>query len=293
MVATDGAKGRRRRPKLPHDFPYGGQCERSGWDPGALWALMEVGPFGFMHQHEDKLGVLATAYGTPLLVEGGNYTYDASQWRRYVLTSRAHNVVLVDGMGQNRERDPRATFVVKEPLPHVWESTPHFDHAAGYYTEGWGAHADRIVKQTRHLWFFKKEKCFVVADDLEPLDGKPHTYEALFHLNAPGAAAAGLRVDTKNPDGPNLAVYGIGPDAVRIVKGQTKPEVQGWISLGSNYAGLAGADRRFPQDAAKAVVNGVRFTDAPGRESALKAARLKGDKLTSIAVGSEKFGVIA
>lgn len=292
-LATDGAEGRPPA-ETSHEFPYGGQMVmRSGWDPGALWALMEVGPFGFMHQHEDKLGVLATAYGTPLLVEGGNYTYDASQWRRYVLTSRAHNVVLVDGMGQNREREPRATFVVKEPLPHVWESTPRFDHAAGYYTEGWGAHADRIVKQTRHLWFFKKEKCFVVADDLEPLDGKPHTYEALFHLNAPGAAAAGLRVDTKNPDGPNLAVYGIGPDAVRIVKGQTKPEVQGWISLGSNYGGL----RQVPTAVfSKTAVQGptsmvyVLYPTPAGRESALKAARLKGDKLTlELADGSEKI----
>ena len=30
------------------------------------------GPFGYGHQHEDKLGVTLTAYGKALLVEGGD-----------------------------------------------------------------------------------------------------------------------------------------------------------------------------------------------------------------------------
>ena len=66
-----------------------------------------------------------------LLVEGGVYTYDASVWRKYVLSSRAHNVVLVDGLEQARRKSPRETYVVKEPLPHVWESHADFDHASG------------------------------------------------------------------------------------------------------------------------------------------------------------------
>jgi hypothetical protein len=73
---------------------------RSGWERDAIFLGFEAGPFGYGHQHEDKLGVVIFAYGKDLLVEGGSYAYDASKWRRYVLSSAAHNVILVDGQGQ-------------------------------------------------------------------------------------------------------------------------------------------------------------------------------------------------
>ncbi len=75
-------------------FPYAGQfILRSGWDQKDLWLCMDGGPFGYGHQHEDKLSVTLTAFGKSLLVEGGVYTYDASDWRRYVLNSRACTIL--------------------------------------------------------------------------------------------------------------------------------------------------------------------------------------------------------
>jgi hypothetical protein len=210
------------------EFPYAGQFfMRSGWESNALWLCMDGGPFGAGHQHEDKLSVILTAFGRPLLVEGGTYTYDASEWRRYIISSRAHNVVLVDGLEQDRRREPADTYVVKTPLPHVWESNAEFDHAAADYDQGYGPDGDRLVCQTRHVFFIKPDT-FVIADILEPHDDRPHSYDALFHLDAPDATVLGLRVDTKCP-GPNLSVQSFGADSVRIVKGQTKPEVQGWV----------------------------------------------------------------
>jgi hypothetical protein len=52
-AATHGASG-----KVPVntscEFPYAGQyIMRSGWDEDARWLLMDGGPFGFGHQHED------------------------------------------------------------------------------------------------------------------------------------------------------------------------------------------------------------------------------------------------
>jgi hypothetical protein len=224
------------------EFPYAGQFfMRSGWDSGACWLCMDGGPFGFGHQHEDKLSVILTAFGHPLLVEGGTYTYDASQWRRYILSSRAHNVVLVDGLEQNRRKEPPETYVVKTPLPHVWESNPEFDHAAAVYDEGYGPKAARLVRQTRHVFFLKPD-LFIIVDELEPKDGGPHTYDALFHLDAPDAAVDGLRVTTQNA-GPNLAMLGFGADSVRIVKGQTEPEVQGWVP---DRSGGYGGMRKIP-----------------------------------------------
>jgi hypothetical protein len=236
-VATKGKAGQPPA-TTSHEFPYAGQfILRSAWDPKALWLCLDGGPFGFGHQHEDKLSVILTAFGAPLLVEGGTYTYDASDWRRYVLSSRAHNVVLVDGLEQNRRQEPKESWVVKTPLPHVWETNATFDHAAAVYAEGWGPQAERRVRQTRHVFFLKPD-LFIVADELEPQDAQPHTYEALFHLDAPAATVDGLRVLTQNT-GPNLTVAAFGADSVRIVQGQKEPVVQGWLpDHAAGYGGI-------------------------------------------------------
>ncbi len=86
-----------------HAFHYAGYTVmRTGWERDAMWAVLDAGHFGYGHQHEDKLSLLLHAYGRLLLTEGGNYAYDASEMRRYVLSTRAHNTIRVDGQDQNR-----------------------------------------------------------------------------------------------------------------------------------------------------------------------------------------------
>ena len=289
-VATDGKEGKPPG-HTSHEFPYAGQfIMRSGWDRDARWLCMEGGPFGFGHQHEDKLSVMLTAFGQPLLVEGGTYTYDASDWRRYVLSSRAHNVVLVDGLEQNRRKEPKATFVVKTPLPHVWESNDTFDHAAASFEEGWGPDARRLVRQTRHVFFLKPD-LFIIADQLEPQDGKPHTYEALFHLDADDATVDGLRVATAN-SGPNLTVLAFGADSVKIVKGQKEPVVQGWLPAHSGgYGGIRPIPTAIYRKESQGPVT-LLYALCPTAKAAacpVKAAELSGDRLTvRLADGPEK-----
>jgi hypothetical protein len=264
------------------EFPYAGQFfMRSGWDRKALWLCMDGGPFGAAHQHEDKTSVIISAFGKPLLVEGGTYTYDASEWRAYVLSSRAHNVVLVDGMEQNRRRSPPSTWVVKDPLPHVWESNAAFDHAASRYDEGWGPQASHILRQTRHVFYIKPD-VFVIADELESLDGKPHLCEALFHLDAPDASVSGLRVETRN-DGPNLAIEAFGADGVKIVKGQKEPVVQGWLPQRSaEYGAIKPIPTAIYSKMAKdkATVLYVLYPSMGNGEIPVRSAQLSGNLLT-------------
>ena len=61
---------------------------RTGWTTEDSWALFDAAPFGKAHQHEDKLSLLFYANGKLLLTEGGNYAYDTSEMRRYVLSTR-------------------------------------------------------------------------------------------------------------------------------------------------------------------------------------------------------------
>lgn len=221
-----------------HFFPYAGQAFfRSSWDREAAWLCFEGGPFGLGHQHEDKLGVMLTSYGRPLLVEGGVYTYDASIWRRYVLGSRAHNVVLVDDLEQARKKSARESWTPKTPAPMVWQTNDTHDLAQAVYDEGWGAAAAKLARHTRTVVHLKPD-LFVVADRIESLDGKPHRSDAIFHLDATGVRVDGLTVATTNA-GPNLAIRAFGADSVAIVTGQTNPVVQGWLPDGSlGYGGI-------------------------------------------------------
>jgi hypothetical protein len=240
-VVTDGKEGT-PPDHTSHLFPYAGQVVmRSGWDREALFLGFDAGPFGYGHQHEDKLGVVMFAYGKDLLVEGGSYAYDASKWRRYVLTSAAHNVVLVDGQGQARGGQPRQNYIADKPVDLAFRSNERYDYARGVYDEGFSKRDQRPARHTREVLFLKQESLFVVRDTLEPLDAKPHLYEALWHLdvNAVDVDTEKGTVETRDA-GANLRIVPFCDKGVnaRVVKGQETPTVQGWMPLGHGIRGV-------------------------------------------------------
>jgi hypothetical protein len=240
-IVTDGKEGT-PPDHTSHFFPYAGQVVmRSGWEREALFLGFEAGPFGYGHQHEDKLSLVIFAYGKDLLVEGGSYAYDASKWRRYVLSSEAHNVVFVDGQGQVRRGQPRQNYVADRPADLGFRSNDRFDYARGIYDEGFGTRDQRPARHSREVLFLKPERLFVVRDTLESLDGKPHVYEALWHLDANAVDADAQRgiVETRDR-GANLRLVTFCEKALnlRIVKGQETPTVQGWIPLGHGVRGV-------------------------------------------------------
>jgi len=79
---------------------------------------------------------------------------------------------------------------------------------------------------------FVKPGFWVVLDTLTASDGKPHTYDALFHFDAQ-VKADGLRLITQNSGDANLTVAARPDDglSLRIVEGQEEP-VQGWLPVG-------------------------------------------------------------
>ena len=227
---TDGAKGKPPA-HASHTFPYAGYfVQRSGWDPDARWLWFDGGPFGYGHQHEDKLQILVEAYGKSFLVDPGNYTYERSKWRSYFIDSFSHNVVLVDGQPQRRRgARNRMDYVVKQPLPHVWASSPESDYVEATYDEAFGGDVGRGVQHTRAVLFLKPD-FWVVMDRLTAVDGKEHTYEPMFHFDGP-VKAAGLRVITDNPGEANLTLLPRADSglSLSIIEGQQEP-VQGWLT---------------------------------------------------------------
>jgi len=235
-LTTRGAEGKPPA-GTSHACPWAGQyIMRSGWGPDDLWCVFEAGPFGYGHQHEDKLGFVMSAYGSRLVIDTGVYTYDASDWRRYVLGATAHSTVFVDGKGQCRRGAPRETFVNKQAQTNPWFTTEGLDYAVGTYDEGFGKDRERLATQRREVVFVKPDY-WLVIDTLTPADAQPHEYTAYFHLRP---AAASVVPDTRNivtdnGDKANLAIFPIRvgadvPDALaaQVIQGQKEPFLLGW-----------------------------------------------------------------
>lgn len=222
-------------------FPYAGYIVfRTSWAPDAIWALLDGGPFGYAHQHEDKLNVLLHAYGHLLLTEGGNYAYDSSEMRRYVLSTRAHNTIRVDGQDQNRRLhfDRTAVADLATPSGARWHFSAAYDAAEAAYDEGYGPAAVRSVTHQRRLIFLKSDRlapgpCLLVIDRLYPNDDAAHTYQALWHFEGENARANACIAESTDTNRPNLAI--IIPEnagvALELVCGQEEPEWQGWKSI--------------------------------------------------------------
>jgi len=237
--ATLGQQGKTPS-RLSCAFPYSGHyVMRSGWDSDAAYLMFDSGPFGYGHQHEDKLHFVLWAYGRLHVLDPGNYSYDRSKWRRYVLGTHGHNTVMVDGQGQKR-RGHRETYVWPKPWDKpvppgndtFWRPGDVADFARGSYRFGYGPQNGIKVVHTRRLLFVKPQY-FVVQDTLLPEDDAEHLYDFLFHLNAETATLdqGALSVRTGNPAQSGLALIPANTPGLqaRIAKGEEDP-VQGWAN---------------------------------------------------------------
>ena len=239
-IATDGKEG--KKPSLKSVWmPWAGwYVMRSGWNKDDYYALFEVGPYGAAHQHEDKLSFVLYAYGKRLITEAGFYPYDQSDWHKYALSARGHNVARVDGKDQNREAVKNIDKISysPQPLDNKWISKRKYDYGEGIYSEGYGPLLDKTVTHNRTLKFVKN-KYWVVTDTFTPSDTFNHTYDTWFHFSTPSYGIndeLGV-VYSDEQNSANIAIIALsGESTVKLIKGQKTPEIQGWLPApgGSN-----------------------------------------------------------
>ena len=169
-------------------MPYSGMVVmRDGFQADGIWAFFESAPFGKSHQHEDKLNFLLYAYGKNMLDDSGNFAYDRSDMRKYVLSTRSHNTGLVDGMGQNRRKNYhwQASDIKKRADLSVQERDG-VTIAAGIYDEGYGPDLLRATHK-RTVYYYRNgiggsAPFFVLYDRFSAEDENTHQYEVSFQL---------------------------------------------------------------------------------------------------------------
>lgn len=190
--------------------------------------IVDAGPFGTGHQHEDALTFELSAYGERLIIDPGAYRYNYdSPWRKFMVSSLAHNTLAVDHLGQCRRSQPE-TWVAKEPMTNVWNPGGRLTYLRGEYASGYGDGGQVAVTHTRSV-FFVDGRYWVILDRARPDDARDHLYESVFMLNAPDALVEGDRIVT-NRNGANLLIVAAGVEGqvVRVVQGQTAPVRRGW-----------------------------------------------------------------
>jgi hypothetical protein len=226
-IASNGEKGVAPTSGPSCFFPWAGQLiSRSGFDKNAHWSFFDIGPWGTGHQHNDKLHLSVMAYGRHLLVDAGRFAYMgdvAKKFRGYALGSQGHNLVLVDGKGQ---QDGPTVFT--EPVSDLHYSIQKdLDYGSGTFDkykdiEGKFSHTRSVIYVKNSFW--------IVADQLKT--DRPRTIETLWHWHP--ACVVNTRDDgstsTANAFG-NLTVIPVGKQSAKVeqVKGQESP-VQGWYS---------------------------------------------------------------
>jgi hypothetical protein len=226
-IATNGTSGTKPTDGPSYVYPWAGHLvSRSGFDADAHWSFFDMGPWGSGHQHNDKLHISISAYGRDLLVDAGRFAYTgevARKFRPYARGSDGHNVILIDGKGQN----PGPTHA-KEPLGKgTYKITDDFDYASNSFdsfrdVEG-GANHIRSV-------FYVRGEFWVVVDRI--ITNRPRKIAAMWHWHPSCRVEQdGSIVKTKNKKG-NLAVMPVSDQefSIEFIKGQEEPEIQGWYS---------------------------------------------------------------
>ena len=229
---TDGKEGE-LPPYLSVEMPYSGYAVmRSGFGAEDSYAMLESAPFGFAHQHEDKLMVLLWAYGKEMLTDIGGYRYDTSDMRQYCLSSYSHNTAIVDGMGQNRRNGYQwHKEDIKKRAQLRYGEREKFVIAEGVYDEGYGPDKLAAVHTRELLWLKEGVEGFaspfyLVLDRFEAQEA--HTYETLWHASSDCRYtewACGVDFDYRD----NVHLCVLTSADLRVARGQSEPYLCGWL----------------------------------------------------------------
>jgi len=274
--ATGGARG--RRPDFTSvALPWSGvYVMRTGWSKEDLCLAFDAGPLGKDHYHEDKLNFVCYAYGSHLVDEVGVYSYTSNKWRSYFRSSAAHNVVLVDGLGQNRTKaGPRTA---DQPLADNWASTADFDFATGEYAGGWGPELRKNLTHRRDI-FFAKPDYWIISDLVAATGagGGEHLFELLFHffpVREPRIDPTSKVIRTANTGLANVVLAPADRDLdARVLRAQEEP-LQGWYSSGYTKVEPASVACFTRKSAVPAVFDTVLFPERPSQTARVNVTRL-------------------
>ncbi|HMS84449.1 MAG TPA: alginate lyase family protein [Nitrospira sp.] len=188
-VASRGNKGQPPAARSKGFADSGYYILRSGWGDqddnyqDERYLIFDCGPLGAgNHGHLDLLNLEASAFGKPLIVDPGRYTYDESgpiNWRVHFRGTAYHNTVLVDRRNQTSYAWRKNRFKISGPEPDrelvSFVTEPKLD-----YLHGIARSHEYPVTHERKVLFIAGEY-WIIVDLLRAQES--HRYDLLFHLS--------------------------------------------------------------------------------------------------------------
>lgn len=231
---------------------------RSGWGKDDAYALFDAAPFGRGHQHEDKLSLIVSNGPRRIITEGGCYAYDDSPMRRHTLSSGAHNVLLVDGMGQNRRKNYEwHDEDIGKKADLEYGISERLDWAESTYDGPYGEDESHPALWKRAVYFLRREKLLLVVDRI--ISASEHEYTLLWHVDS---ARRSIGVCTALYEDAAIAFSPCG--MLSVTRGSMHP-VAGYIATGKEQGMYKAVDRleyRFTAAEAR-IVTAISLSGEP------------------------------
>ena len=227
---------------------------RSGWKQDDFHLVFDAGPIAAglhrrdipssCHWHSDLMSFVLYAFGEPLIVDGGFYTYDEDpSWHRYFREAAAHNTLLVDGASHAKFHASNAWSCAAIPEPLCYRSTATLEYVSAGHNGFYG-----IRPRVRHgreiVW--DRGNQLQIRDQVEGCGVRE--IEVYFHL-APGTKVTDeslqtVTVKTARKHCATLAMSGNDQLTMEVIEGGKGPD-GGWVGLGYGYRQRAPVIRFF------------------------------------------------
>lgn len=185
------------------------------------------------HGHADALSFSMNIDGQPFFVDSGTYSLqNDSNWRRYFISTRAHNTVCIDQQNQaflDKNLRWLSHYTVSVQKAALNDNTDEVIASHNGY--------ERIgCIHQRQMEFDKLNNRLLIGDQIENQKSGHHRVEVLFHIHP------SIRFRSKgrnhfvlsHPQTKRLVVLQLDPALqVEIVNGERHPALLGWYSAAS------------------------------------------------------------
>lgn len=176
------------------------------------------------HKQSDDLSFIWFE-GEDILCDSGKYAYKKSKNRGYALSTRAHNTVEIDNVNSGDKLSLKPELCYGSAVNTVTEQ------AGGYVIEANVEQKKFPILHSRFV-YYRPNQCVLVIDLLR--GEAKHSFTQWFHF----APHLDVTADAKNgyvsllASGRHLRIFSIAncPLSSSLVRGQTTPQLQGWIS---------------------------------------------------------------
>jgi hypothetical protein len=156
--------------------------KQSGSDK-EIYCHFDAAPLGYLsiaaHGHADALSVILHIDGYPFLVDPGTFAYHThADWRKYFVSTLAHNTVTINNLDQARLSGPTLWLDHYTASPLAYQSSKESDLVTATHN----GYRKNNATHTRKVEFNKQKDFFQITDHVESAEGV-YTLHIPFHLH--------------------------------------------------------------------------------------------------------------